>query len=77
MFILYSIEQLKRKVINMTIKEASVKWGCTVGRVNQLANQGRIPGAVRSETALWSIPDDATMPTRLKPGRKAAPKADA
>jgi len=52
----------------MTIKEASVAWGITERRVNELCKSGRIVGAYK-EGKRWFIPDNAQKPTD-KRGRR-------
>lgn len=54
----------------MTIKEAAVKWGISVRRVQLLCSDGRLPGATRFGRQ-WAIPADTTKPNdaRIKSGR--------
>ena len=48
------------------VKQAAEKWDLKVRRVQQLCEEGRIPGAVRPARD-WLIPKDAEKP---KDGRK-------
>jgi len=53
------------------VKQAAEKWDLKVRRVQQLCEEGRIPGAVRPARD-WLIPKDAEKPIdgRLKSERK-------
>lgn len=46
---------------NITVKEASEKWGVTPRRVNYYCAGGRILGAVKM-AGIWLIPKDAEKP---------------
>jgi len=48
------------------VKQAAEKWDLKVRRIQQLCEEGRIPGAVRPARD-WLIPKDAEKP---KDGRK-------
>ena len=54
----------------ITIKEASLKWGISVRRINVLCNEGRIAGAKKIAGA-WLLPKNAEKPAdaRIKSGR--------
>jgi len=45
----------------ISVKDAAARWGLTVGRINVLANEGRIPGAQRIGRS-WMIPAAAEKP---------------
>lgn len=51
----------------ITTKEAAAKWGISTTRITVLANEGRIPGAVRMGRS-WLIPAGADKPIPCKPG---------
>ena len=53
------------------VKQAAEKWELKVRRVQQLCEEGRIPGAIRPARD-WLIPKDAKKPddSRLKKYRK-------
>lgn len=51
---------------DMTLKEASEKWGVTPRWINYYCSAGRIPGAVKMGT-VWLIPKSAQKP---KDGRR-------
>lgn len=62
----------------LTAQETAQRWACTENRVQILARQGRIPGAIRepvpgSNLSRWMIPDDATKPKDAKTGPKVKP----
>ncbi|NJD02778.1 MAG: DNA-binding protein [Ruminiclostridium sp.] len=45
----------------ITVKEATVKWGITIHRVQVVCVQDKIPGAVRFANT-WTIPKDVVKP---------------
>jgi len=46
---------------DLTVKEASEKWGISQRRICILCTQGRIPGAVK-RSKVWMIPENAKKP---------------
>ncbi len=54
----------------LTVKEASLMWGISVRRINDLCNQGRIFGAEKI-AGVWLLPKDAEKPAdaRVKSGK--------
>ena len=52
---------LENKMEYMTIKEASVKWGISVRRIQVLCSTRRIDGAERFGR-VWAIPVSAEKP---------------
>ena len=46
---------------DISIREASCRWGVSERRVNQYCAEGRIPGASRFGRS-WAIPEDAKKP---------------
>ena len=54
----------------LTIKDASLKWGISVRRINVLCNEGRIVGA-KKVAGVWFLPIDSEKPTdaRIKSGK--------
>lgn len=54
----------------MTIKEATVKWGLSERRVQEICEQKKVPGVTKFGRA-WAIPVDAEKPTdmRIKSGK--------
>ena len=63
----------------LSIRQASVKWSVSSRWINDLCNEGRIPGAVKIGS-YWAIPEDAMKPKdgRIKSGRyiKTKPAGD-
>lgn len=55
---------------NMTIQQASVKWGISERRIQVLCSSGRIEGA-KKWGRQWAIPADAPKPedARIKTGK--------
>jgi len=53
------------------VKQAAEKWNLRIRRVQQLCEEGRIPGAVHPSRD-WLIPKDAEKP---KDGRRKISKA--
>lgn len=47
----------------ISVKQAAEQWGVTTRRVQDLCNQGRIPGAQRWERS-WMLPANAVYPAR-------------
>ena len=47
---------------DISIREASCRWGVSERRVNQYCAEGRIPGASRFGRS-WAIPEDAEKPS--------------
>lgn len=54
----------------MTAPQAAERWSCSVERVYQLLQEGRIEGAIKPGRD-WLIPWGAGKPEGLKRGRKA------
>jgi len=54
----------------MTIKEAAVKWGLSIRRVQTICNEGVVPGVVKFGRE-WAIPKNAERPIdkRVKSGK--------
>ena len=54
----------------MTIKEASEKWNLSVRRVQNICNEGMVPGVMKFGH-YWAIPKDAEKPVdkRIKSGK--------
>ena len=54
----------------MTIKEATVKWGLSERRVQEICEQEKVPGITKFGRA-WAIPVDAKKPIdlRIKTGK--------
>ena len=54
----------------MTIKEASVKWGLSVRRIQTICNEGMVTGVIKFGRE-WAIPKDAEKPVdkRVKSGK--------
>ena len=52
-----------------TISEASKRLGYSPGHLANLAQAGRLPGAVRYGRQ-WLLPSGCAMPKRERPGRK-------
>lgn len=53
-----------------TIKEMAKKWNCTARWVQQMCNEGRIPGVSKFGRS-WAIPSNAERPqdARIKTGK--------
>lgn len=49
-------------ISNISIREASYRWGVSERRVNQYCAEGRIPGASRFGRS-WAIPENAEKPS--------------
>ena len=47
---------------DISIREASYRWGVSERRVNQYCAEARIPGASRFGRS-WEIPEDAEKPS--------------
>ncbi len=52
------------------IKEASIKWGISERRINELCLKGRIKNAVKFGNT-WAIPEDSEKPVdaRIRSGK--------
>lgn len=62
----------------MNVAQVAKKWGVSGIRVREWLRAGRIPGAYRTNdrNASWEIPDEATPPEKIAPGRKKAPTTE-
>ena len=54
----------------LSIKQTAEKWNISVRWINDLCNEGRIPGAMKIGS-YWAIPADVEKPkdARIKSGR--------
>ena len=54
----------------MTIKEASIKWGLSVRRIQTICSEGMVTGVIRFGRE-WAIPIDTERPAdgRIKSGK--------
>jgi len=61
----------------ITAKEAAVKWGLTVRRVQVLCDIGKVPSATKLGD-VWAIPKDAEKPLdgRTRTAKAAAHQKD-
>ena len=51
----------------MTVKEASVKWGITPRRIQEIIRSGRIKNLQKIGTT-WVMPDDTLKPPDMRLG---------
>ena len=61
----------------MTTKDAAMKWGLTIRRVQTLCENGRVPSATKLGD-VWAIPKDAEKPLdgRTKTAKAAVHQKD-
>lgn len=62
----------EQNTLYLTSKQTADRWGISKRRVNMYASEGRLPGAIRTES-VWLIPLDAARPVDMRREKHCMP----